>query len=168
MVVAIGIILLAITTVNINYAVKTSRGDGALYTLMARCREARDTAIARRRRIVIGFQMPNQMIVSRVESSGDFTLLNQVFLEGNVVFTRFSGLPDTPDGFGAADAVDFKGETPVFLADGSMVGSDGAPISGTVFLGIPNEPASARAITIFGGTGQVNGYKWNGTAWVKQ
>ena len=105
MVIAIGLILRAISTVNVNRAVKSSRGDGALYTIMAQLRNARQAAISQRRASVVGFQMPNQMfqmLMYRLETTGDLTLLNQIFLEGNVQFVQFAGVPDSPDGFGAA------------------------------------------------------------------
>ena len=168
MVIAIGLILMAVSTVNVNRAVKSSRGDGALYTIMAQLRNARQAAISQRRASVIGFQMPNQMLISRLETNGDLTLLNQVFLEGNVEFVQFVGVPDTPDGFGAAAAVDFDDEIPRFIEDGSAVDASGATLSGTVFLGIQDDPLSARAVTVFGGTGQVRGYSWSGTTWNEQ
>ncbi|MEE2612264.1 MAG: hypothetical protein VX975_00435, partial [Acidobacteriota bacterium] len=37
---------------------------------------------------------------------------------------------------------------------GSLVDASGVTLSGTVFLGVRNDPLSARAVTIFGGTGQ--------------
>jgi len=51
MVVAIAIILLAITTTSIDHVLQTTRGDGALYGVMSQFRQARDVAIARRRSI---------------------------------------------------------------------------------------------------------------------
>jgi len=95
-------------------------------------------------------------------------MLNEFYLEGNMRFYKFDGMPDTPDAFGAAaGAINFNGATPTFIADGMAVDSLGAPVSGTVFLGVPDEIASARAVTVFGGTGQVRGYSWDGTAWIE-
>ena len=168
MVIAIGIIMMSMATVNFNRAVKSSRGDGALYTMLAQLRNARQAALSRRRASVVGFQTPNELVIYRQEMSGDLTLLNQVFLEGNVQFVQFPGVPDTPDGFGAASSVDFDGEVPRFIEDGSLVDDFGETLSGTVFLGIPEDPLSARAVTIFGGTGQVRGYAWTGTEWIEQ
>ena len=168
MVVAIGVILLAMTTVSVNHAVEASRGDGALFTVMSQLRTARAMAINRRRSIQVQFNAPNELVVTRFEVPTGTTLLNQVFLEGNMQFLQFSGLPDTPDGFGAAAAVAFDGQTPTFTAEGMSVDATGAPLSGTLFLGIQNEVGSARAVTVFGGTGQVRGYAWTGNGWVEQ
>jgi hypothetical protein len=41
------------------------------------------------------------------------------------------------------------------------------PISGTVYLGINNEPRTARAVTIFGPTAMIRGYRWDGRQWVE-
>ena len=72
---------------------------------------------------------------------------------------QFAGVPDTPEGFGAATAVDFTNETPYFIVEGMLVDGSGTALSGTVFLDLQNEPSSARAVTVFGGTGQVRGYR---------
>jgi len=34
------------------------------------------------------------MLIYRVETSGDLTLLNQIFLEGNVQFVQFADVQD--------------------------------------------------------------------------
>ena len=168
MVIAIGITHLGMTTISVSHAVEASRGDGALYTVMSQLRTAGAMAINRRRSIQVQFNAPNEIVVTRFEVPTGTTVVNQVFLEGHVQFVQFSGLPDTPDGFGAAGAVAFDGQTPIFTAGGMSVDAVGAPLSGTVFLGIPNEVGTARAVTVFGGTGQVRGYAWTGSEWVEQ
>ena len=48
------------------------------------------------------------------------------------------------------------------VPDIPVPGPDRVPVStlsGTVFLDLQNEPSSARAVTVFGGTGQVRGYR---------
>ncbi len=170
MVIAIGLTMMALATISVGRAISSIRGDGALYTIMAQLRKARQAAISRSRVSVFAFQVPNEMLLYRLETSGDLTLLNQIFLEGNVQFVQFADIPDTPDGFGAAASVDFGGEAPRFITDGSLVDASGATLSGTVFLGIQDDPLSARAVTVFGGTGQVRGYSWGGPdrGWIEQ
>jgi hypothetical protein len=82
-------------------------------------------------------------------------------------FTRFDSLPDTPDVFGHEGAVAF-GSTPTirFTSDGSLIDSSGDVLNGTLFVATDNDVASARAITIFGATGLIRSWQWNGTAWV--
>jgi hypothetical protein len=77
-----------------------------------------------------------------------------------------NGIPDTPDTFGAGRAVNFGGPTTVwFLADGSLSDANNVPVSGTVFLGIPNQVLTARAVTVLGPTGRIQSYRWDGRAW---
>lgn len=51
-----------------------------------------------------------------------------------------------------------------------MVDTSGAPLSGAVFLAIPDELGSVRTVTVFGGTGKVRGYTfgWPTSQWVEQ
>ena len=70
--------------------------------------------------------------------------------------------------FGHTGAIAF-GSTPTirFTSDGSLIDSSGDVLNGTLLLGVPNDKhASARAVTIFGATGLIRSWKWNGTAWV--
>ena len=70
--------------------------------------------------------------------------------------------------FGHAGALAF-GSTPTirFTSDGSLIDSSGDVLNGTVFLGVRQRSRhSERAITIFGATGLIRIWKWNGTAWV--
>jgi len=46
------------------------------------------------------------------------------------------------------------------------VDGTGAPVSGTVFLAIQGQPTTQTAVTIFDGTGQSRGYRWDGTQWL--
>ena len=168
MVVAIGSIMMAITSVSIGYVLESTQGDAALAGVTSQLRQARDLAINRRRTIQVDFVMPNEVRTTQLDIPSGTTLIRQFFLEGNIQFVQFGSVPDTPDGFGAASAIDFSNETPYFIDDGMLVDSSGAALSGTVYLGLPTEPSSARAITVFGGTGHVRGYSWNGAAWVEE
>ena len=167
MVAAIGTILMAITSISIGHVLEATRGDAALAGVAAQLRQARDLAINRRRTIRVDFVAPNEVRTTQLDIPAGTTLISQFFLEGNVQFVQFPTVPDTPDGFGAASAIAFDNETPHFTAEGMLVDDAGAALSGTVFLGLQNEPLSARAVTVFGGTGQVRGYSWNGTSWVE-
>src|SRR5229473_1282474 len=90
--------------------------------------------------------------------------------EGGMQFLTVSGLPDTPDAFGNASAVTFPTATgsPLeikFATDGTFVNQDGLSLNGTVFVALPNQALSARAVTIFGSTGRVRAYRWDGRIW---
>tara|TARA_A100001037_G_scaffold260212_1_gene248436 strand:- start:180 stop:755 length:576 start_codon:yes stop_codon:yes gene_type:complete len=168
MVGAIATILLAITSISIGHVLESTRGDAALSGVMSQLRQARDLAINRRRSIQVEFVAPNQILTTLLDIPSGTTLVRQFFLEGNVQFVNFGTVPDTSDGFGDSAAVDFSDATPRFTVEDTLVDSSSATMSGTIYLGLQNEPLSAGAVTAFGGTGQVRGYRWNGTSWVEQ
>jgi hypothetical protein len=57
----------------------------------------------------------------------------------------------------------------IFRAEGMF--TDGNPnldpLNGTVFIGVFGQPSTARAVTIFGPTALIRGYRWNGSQWVE-
>ncbi len=55
----------------------------------------------------------------------------------------------------------------MFTSEGTFVDQDGDALNGTMFLSIPSEPHSARAITIFGPTALIRAWRWNGRDWVE-
>ena len=177
MVVAVGATLTGMTVISADSAARIFKGNAGMAQVMSQLRIARELSVNQRRNMAVEFIEPNEIRITRFELTGNGnnakTLLNQVFLEGNVQFTLFSGVPDTPDGFGNSEAVYFAGvkKDMGFAPDGMLVYLSNpilnGPVSGTVFLGIPNQPMTARAVTVFGGTGRVRGYSWNGTAWVE-
>ena len=134
---------------------------------------ARDRAIAERRNIELTFILPNTLRLERqeVDSNGmttGNTVLSEVILEGSQQFLQFSGVPDTPDGFGASTALTFGGTPPImFTSDGSLVDSAGDVVNGSVFVGQPYQPMTARAVTIFGVSGLTRAWKWRGSKWVE-
>ena len=72
------------------------------------------------------------------------------------------------DSFGNAAAVDFRGASRLFfLSDGTFVDLQGNPLNGSIFLGIPKHPETARAVTILGATGRVRAYRWTGSQWIQ-
>ena len=81
--------------------------------------------------------------------------------------------PGSPDGFSivgatAGGAIAFGASpTRMFTSDGSFVNQQGDFLNGTLFLSIQGDPLSARAITIFGATGLVRVWRWNGREWVE-
>jgi type II secretory pathway pseudopilin PulG len=92
-----------------------------------------------------------------------------------VSFVLEPGVPDTPMKFGNSAPV-YIGNPPVsggptimqFNATGTFTDNTGTNLLyGTVFLGVPNQPNTARAVTIMGGTGRVRAYTYLGatTGW---
>jgi type II secretory pathway pseudopilin PulG len=91
-------------------------------------------------------------------------------MPGTAQFILETGVPDTPMAFGNSAPV-FIGNPPVsggppimqFNPTGTFTDNTGTNvIYGTVFIGVPNKMATARAVTIMGGTGRVRAYTYAG------
>lgn len=128
---------------------------------------ARDRAVAERRNFELTFIMPNRVQLERIEvPSGVKTVVAEMQLEGGQEFIKFPDIGDTPDAFGASAAIKFTGTQPVmFTSDGSLIDSAGDVVNGTVFMGVPDHPETARAVTVFGVTGMLRTWKWRGAEW---
>lgn len=147
-------------------ATSSVQGDADLRVVQAQIKYARETAINQRRSVEIRFVGTNQVQVVRRNIPNGTTTLSSAFLEHNATFRVFPSVPDTPDGFGRASATDFGGAAAMmFTADGMFTDATGTPINGTVFIGQPNKTLTARAVTVFGPTAMIRGYRWNGAAW---
>lgn len=153
--------------------IRWARADSSAESTLRSITVARDLAIAQRRNVELTFIMPNRLRLERqdIDSNGAVTgntVLSEVILENGQQFLVFDGIPDTPDAFGLDTATTFGGITPVmFTSDGAFVDSQGDPVNGTVFVGSPNEPLTARAVTIFGVSGLTKIWKWRGDKWMK-
>jgi prepilin-type N-terminal cleavage/methylation domain-containing protein len=149
--------------------INSNRADSSIMATLSAVELARDRSIGERREFQLIFTAPSHIQVVRIEVApvGTTTVLDTV-LENGQEFRQFVGIPDTPDAFGSSGPIAF-GATPTirFTSDGSLLDSAGDPVNGTVFLGEPNRPSSARAITIFGATGLIGAWKWNGNAWIR-
>lgn len=147
--------------------VDRAKNDSALSVTQAFIDGARDRAVSERRNIEISYVAPDQLYAHRVEvPSGLKTQVGYMKLEGGQEVRKYSSVPDTPDLFGNATAFQFTGTGPwMFTSDGSLIDSQGDVANGTVFFGVPNKPESARAVTIFGMTGMLRGWKWRNAQW---
>jgi prepilin-type N-terminal cleavage/methylation domain-containing protein len=171
-VIALSFTLMAMATLQLRSLVPAMRANAAMNQVVSQLRIARELAIAQRRNVQILFPGANQIQLQRFERPVGVTLLPPVFFEGGAQFTVFPGLPDTPSGFGNAGALVFGGivggpTTMQFLSDGTFADGNGQPINGTIFVGVPNQPATARAVTVLGATGRFRPYSWKGSKWVE-
>jgi Tfp pilus assembly protein FimT len=149
-------------------AVTAAKADNSTGALMNVLEVARNQATSQRRDFQLVFTNPNKVEIFRIEvPSNNATLVQTAYLEMGQTFTRFGSLPDTPDLFGHPDAVAF-GSTPTirFTSDGTLIDSSGDVLNGTVFVAIDDRVSTARAVTIFGASGLIRSWTWNGTAWV--
>jgi prepilin-type N-terminal cleavage/methylation domain-containing protein len=168
LVVAVGSVVAGMAAFSAHHAVPEFRANAAQRVVESQLITAREMAITQRRTVEVQFIPPNEIRTTRVELNGARTELNHVYFEGGATFLLVPGVPDTPDGFGNRTAVSFANASQtLFLSDGSFVDQSGQPASGTVSLGIAGRTTTARAVTVFGGTGRVTGYRWTGSAWLR-
>jgi prepilin-type N-terminal cleavage/methylation domain-containing protein len=137
-------------------------GDGAMRVVMGQLNIARETAVARRRSVTVEFVGSNVLRLTIGDEASN------VAFESGVQYALVQDMGDTPDGFGRAAPTTFGSTmqtTVTFNSEGSLVDGGGSPINGTVFLAVPGEPLTARAVTVLGTIGRVRGYRWDGTRW---
>jgi prepilin-type N-terminal cleavage/methylation domain-containing protein len=169
MVVGVMGVVMAIAIPLVGTAMEDARANTALRAVQGHLRSSRDRAIARRRVVKVVFSGTGDITSTILDGSNEIFLQTSI-LEYGMQFRLLSGVTDTPDAFGTEAAIDFDGATTTvyFQADGSLGDDTGLPVSGTVYLGVGGQTLSARAITIIGPTGRVQGYRWDGSAWRQQ
>jgi len=187
LVIAIGLIIAGMALGGVPAMLKTSKADGSLAELATAVRYARESAISNRRNVQVTFGT-NTITITRVgycpstcttgtastmpgctSTCGvNTTTLKTVTLEGRATFQTLSGLPDTPDAFGNSTATALGSNTPAaFTTDGSFINSNGDILNGSLFIAVTGDRTSARAVTIFGATGALHLWRWDGRAWVE-
>jgi Tfp pilus assembly protein FimT len=149
--------------------INNARADSAAISALNAVELARNRAVGERRDFQLVLSTPNNIQVVRIEVPGPATttVLN-TYLDNGQQYMLFTGMPDTPDHFGNASPIAF-GSTPTieFTSDGSLLDSSGDPVNGTIFFGDPARATSARALTIFGTTGLIKVWKWDGRQWTQ-
>ena len=139
-------------------------------------RLARQLAISQRREVQIQFNTAinppsvSYTILPRPKSADVAQPAVVSVVPSQVQFTQESGVPDTPMGFGVCGTAGIciagvSGGPPImkFTSTGQFTDSTGVnTINGTVFVGVPNQKNTARAVTIMGATGRVRPYTYIG------
>jgi prepilin-type N-terminal cleavage/methylation domain-containing protein len=153
---------------NITAILPGMRANEAMYQAVAQLRKGRESALAQRRNVEVRFLGTNQIQLVRHDVPTGTTVLSDVQLLNKSEFQLFAGIPDSPDYFGSAAAVDFGGSaTLTFQTDGTLVNAQGNPLNGTIFIGLPGHPETARSVAILGATGRVRSYRWTGDSWIQ-
>jgi type II secretory pathway pseudopilin PulG len=153
-------------------AVRDARSDGAMTVVVSELRRAKDLAVTERRDMEVRFVAPNEIQIWRQEVpvSAGMTRISSVRLENSMQFVLMAGLPDTPDGFGNGSAIEFDDAPALFFRTEGIFTDANAnldPLNGTVYLGVPNLPQTARAVTVFGPTALIRSFRWTGQQWVE-
>jgi type II secretory pathway pseudopilin PulG len=176
-VVAIAMVIAGIAIIQSRPALLQIRANTAKDLVQGSLRQARESAISDRRSVKVEFLVnpggnPAGSYVRLTRLGGGIgpdTVIAMTPIPGTVIYTTFPGEPDTPDGFGNAGPIYFGGVNNgpaagmIYQSDGTFAAATGIPINGTVFMGIPNQPGTARAVTILGTTGRVRSYHISGT-----
>jgi prepilin-type N-terminal cleavage/methylation domain-containing protein len=166
--------LLAMAAVVMPDAIANAKADSGSSQLSTLLRTAREQAVTERRNVEIRFFAPDRVEAWRQDIDDDGeeigeTLVQEAAIGERMELQRFVDLPDTPDGFAAAsDPVVFTGDAPwCFTSEGTLVDANGDVVNGTIFLGQPFTPLTARAVTLFGPTALLREWQWNGRAWTE-
>jgi len=181
MIVAISVLMIAtaITFVSLLPAWKDARINTAYNDTLMTMRRAHDEAATSKRVYVASFDntvLPNTVTVSQnAPLNAGGILLVKTQLPPDVTFHVETGIPNTqagacptPDGFGLGNkAIDFNGNggsggtTIYFYPDGSAhdQATNGALNNGVAYLGRAGELYSTRAVTMWGATGRIRGWR---------
>jgi type II secretory pathway pseudopilin PulG len=196
-VVCIAMIMMAITFISLQPALKEGHINNAYDTALTQLRVARERAIAERSRYIVCFGVnPPPLAAAGVPAptvrsiqiwhwavgtpaSPPPNLISSVDLPLDVQFQAVAGLPvAAPDNWGAgAVALDFDQGVAggvkyyvMFMPDGSSQDELGNSSSGVLYMARSGILSTSRAITVFGTTGRVRGWRLNNTstAWIEQ
>ena len=175
-------ILAGITIIKSFGTMESYQANSANDVVIGQLRVARQLAISQRRAVQVWFNTystakepytVSYQVQARPNVNGDVAgPLITMPLPTNTQFVMESGVPDTPMGFGTcsgASPVCIGGisccPTTMYFSSTGQFSADefGTTVyNGSVFIGIPNQPATARAVTIMGSTGRVRPYTFIG------
>ncbi|MFY9690369.1 MAG: hypothetical protein WA369_05100 [Candidatus Acidiferrales bacterium] len=173
-------VISAIAILQMKPSLQNARTDNAMREVVDQLRQAREYAISNRRYVQITFPIVAGQYEVRMTQVNTLTpgggavnpILSSVAIQAPLQFTVFPLKGDTPDAYGNSGAIVFGGVSGgpptgmYFQSDGELVnGATFLPINGTVFIGVPGDASTARAITVMGTTGRVRGWNGAGATW---
>jgi prepilin-type N-terminal cleavage/methylation domain-containing protein len=170
---AIVSIIMGMAMLNYGNILPNYKANSAMDQLLYQLRSAREKAISHRIEVQIQFVGTNQLKMTEIWNVGTAPAPVTYSFEGGAQYVLFtSTVPDIPApyNFGNSSAIYFGGVSggpPImkFTTNGSFIDGGNTLVNGTVFLGIPGRPLTARAISVLGATGRVREYHWDGSAW---
>ncbi len=195
-VVAIVMIMLGITFISLQPVLGEGRINNAYDNAVTQLRVARERAIAERTRYIVSFgavppplgvsgpgiQAPDAQSIQLWRWSNGVPVapppvsVSSVELPSDVQFQAIAGLPAPgPDNWGAGGtAIDFgQGigagglNYVMFMPDGSSQDELGNYNSGVLYMARAGILSSSRAVTVFGTTGRIRGWRLNAGAWIE-
>ena len=179
-VVTIILILTATALITMVPNVQRSKANAGMEMVLGEFRRAHERAIDERRIYRVTLVAPNQiqLDVGQVANvaatitgtTPGFAQAQQTLtLPGGIQFICVAGIPTgagtVPDGLGSgSNAIDFDlangggGNQIYFQPDGRALDAANRLNDGVVYLAIPGNLSSSRAVTLFGATGRVKGW----------
>ncbi|PYX87105.1 MAG: hypothetical protein DMG68_12975 [Acidobacteria bacterium] len=169
-VVAIVIAVTAFGVMSVQPALKQSRVNNGYNTVLMAIRRAREASVAERRVYMVTFTAPRTVSITQVVTGN---VIFSTTLPSDVQFDAEPGIPNTattsPDGFGtgpASGAIDFDvnvggggTNTVYFYPDGSARDVNNIINNGVLYIARPGDLMSSRAITVWGLTGRIRGWR---------
>ena len=181
---AIGLVMAGVSVMALMPLFKQNHVDAAYDTTLSVIRSYRSQSITQSKRYIIQFTAPGTITVQYwgvgVPVSPVPVTVATYTLPSDIEFAIQGGFPGAgPDGFGSGGtAIDFDqgvglgGQNYImFMPDGSSQDLQGNYNSGVVYLTRPGDLYSSRAVSVFGTTGRVRGwrlYSQGGNTWVQQ
>jgi len=182
--VAVGIIMtvMAFAMVQSFGSIESYRVNSAMDIVVSQMRVARQLAISQRRNVTVSFTsatIPQKITYQIVADTGANLSIADTYvpppvtvpIAPQVSFTQISGVPDTPMAFGTCSGAGIciggvanPTTTMEFNSLGQFTDGTGVnTLNGTIFLALPGQINTARAVTIMGGTGRVREYTYMGS-----
>lgn len=170
MMIVVAIILIAsgMFFMTLQPAMRQARLNNAYNTTLASLRKAREKSVAERRVYIVTYTLPRTMTITQAATG---VVTNTYTLPLDVAFSNESGIPNTtagsPDHFGTGSlAIDFDQgvnlgvKTQIyFQPDGSAQDVNSNINNGVLYLARPGDLMSSRAITVWGATGRLRGWR---------
>ncbi len=187
-VVAIAMVLAAVSVLCLQPAIKDARTNAAYDTALMQMRNARERAIENRQEFIVCFGLgspagaltplgaPDAQSVQTFQWPAGTAIssavqLSSVELPFDMQFQIIVGIPTspsaTPDGFGTGNiALDFDigvaGTIPnqvAFMPDGSARDTNGNYNNGVLYIARTGDVYSTRAVSVFGASGRIRGWR---------
>lgn len=158
----------ALAYINISTAMRDMKLSSAYSTAISSITLARERAISTRRVQQVTFTLPGTITITQAATG---TVTETFTIGPDVSFDNEPGIPSTtattPDGFGTgANPIDFDvnvglggGRDIFFYPDGSARDAAGNVNNGVLYLARQGDLLSSRAITLYGLTGRLRGWR---------
>jgi prepilin-type N-terminal cleavage/methylation domain-containing protein len=183
-VISIGLIMAGVTFIALMPVFKQNNVNAAYDTSLSVMRNYRNLSITQSKRYILTFTPPGTITVQRwdyaVPVSPVPVTVATFTLPPDIQFAVQAGFPAAaPDSFGVGGtAIDFDQGMGLgslnyimFMPDGSSQDTLGNYDSGVLYLTRPGDLYSSRAVSVFGTTGRVRGWRLlnqGGNKWVQQ